>query len=121
MTRKMSALGLELADQQNVLKDVFGSVKDKEKGLVDSVTSSEFDKKVQVLKAVWNPQFWDYFVTCGSDYLKEGMAPGIRRTIGLNDDFYYNNALKCQNFWYKQKIHEVKRENEPGVKTSECS
>ena len=52
--------------------------------------------------------------------MKEGMAPEIRRIIGLKDDCYYDNALECQNFLYKQKI-EAKKEKEPGVKTSECS
>ena len=51
-----------------------------------------------MLKAVWNPEFWDYFVTYVADDMKEGMAPEIRRIIGLKDDFYYNNALECQNF-----------------------
>ena len=70
---------------------------------------------------MWNPEFWDYFVTYVADEMKEGMVSEIRRIIGLKDDFYYNNALECQNFWYKQKIEEAKKEKEPGVKTSECS
>ena len=74
-----------------------------------------------MLKAVWNPEFWDYFVTYVADDMKEGMAPEITRNIGLKDDFYYDNALECQNFRYKQKIEEAKKEKEPGVKTSECS
>ena len=121
MTRKMSALGMDVAEQQTVLKDIFGSVQDQEKGLVDSLNSAEFDEKVEVLKAVWNPQFRHYFVTYVADDVKEGMSPQIRRTIGLKDDFYYNNALECQNFRYKQKIQEMKKENLPGVKVSQCS
>ena len=104
-----------------ILKDVFGSVEDGEKGLVDSGNLVEFDERLQVLKAVLNPEFWDYFVTYVADDMKEGMAPEIRRIIGLKDDFYYDNALECQNFRYKQKIEEAKKEKEPGVKTSECS
>ena len=70
---------------------------------------------------MWNPEFWHYFVTYVADDMKEGMAPEIRRIIGLKDDFYYDNALECQNFIYKQKIEEARNEKEPGVKTSECS
>ena len=121
MKCKMSTLGIELVEQRSILKDVFGSVEDGEKGLVDSGNSVEFDERLQVLKAVWNPEFWDYFITYVADDMKEGMAPEIRRNIGLKDDFYYNNALECQNFRYKQKIEEAKKEKEPGVKTSECS
>ena len=62
-----------------------------------------------MLKAVRNPEFGDYFVTYVADDMKEGMAPEIRRIIGLKDDFYYDNALECQNFRYKQKIEEAKR------------
>lgn len=102
------------------LKDVFGSIEDGEKGLVDSGNSVNFDERLQVLKAVWNPEFWDYFGTYVADDMKVGMAPEIRRIIGLKDDFYNDNALECQNFPYKQKI-EAKKEKEPGVKTSECS
>lgn len=89
--------------------------------LVDSGNPVEFDERLQVLKAVWNPEFWDYFVTYVADDMKEGMVPEIRRNIGLKDDFYYDNALECQNFRYKQKIEEAKKEKEPRVKTSECS
>lgn len=117
MKRKMSSLGIELGEQRNILKDVFGSIEDGEKGLVDSGNSVEFDERLQVLKAVWNPEFGDYFVTYVADDMKEGMAPEIRRIIGLKDDFYYDNALECQNFRYKQKIEEAKKEKEPGVKT----
>ena len=106
---------------ENVLKDIFGSVEDGGKGLVDSGNSVEFDERLQVLKAVCNPEFWDYLVTYVADDMKEVMAPEIRRIIGLKDDFYYDNALECQNFRYKQKIEEAKKEKEPGVKTSECS
>ena len=59
----MSSPGIELDEQRNILKDVFGSVQDGEKGLVDSGNSVEFDEGLQMLKAVWNPEFWDYFVT----------------------------------------------------------
>ena len=81
-----------------------------EKGLLTLVTRFELDERLQVLKAVWNPEFWDYFVTYVADDMKEGMAPEIRRIIGLKDDFYYDNTLEFQNFRYKQKIEEAKQE-----------
>ena len=101
MKWKMSTLGIKLDEQRNRLKDIYGSVEDGEKGLVDSDNLVEFDKRLQVLKVVWNPEFWDYFVAYVADDMKEGMAPEIRRIIGLKDDFYYDNALECQNFRYK--------------------
>lgn len=112
---------MEIAEQRDVLKDVFGIVEDGEKRLVDSYSSTEFEEILKVLWAVWNQQFWDYFVAHVADDIADGMSPQTRRTIGIKDDLYYNNALECQKFCYKQKIHKVKTENEPGVKTSQCS
>lgn len=67
MTRKMSAQGMEIAEPRNVLKDMFRSVEDGEKGLVDSSSSTEFEEKLKVLGAVWNQQFWDYFLVLKLD------------------------------------------------------
>ena len=39
----------------------------------------------------------------------------------MKDDFYYDNALECQNFRYKQEIEEAKKERESKAKISECS
>lgn len=50
----MSVLGMEIAEQRDVLKDVFGIVEDGEKRLVDSYSSTEFEEKLKVLWAVWN-------------------------------------------------------------------
>lgn len=75
----MSALGMEIAEQRDVLKDVFGIVEDGEKRLVDSYrtpySSTEFEEKLKVLWAVWNQQFWDYFVAHVADDIADGMSP----------------------------------------------
>lgn len=71
----MSALGMEIAEQRDVLKDVFGIVEDGEKRLVDSYSSTQFEEKLKVLWAVWNQQFWDYFVAHVADDIADGMSP----------------------------------------------
>lgn len=45
----MSALGMEIAEQRDVLKDVFGIVEDGEKRLVDSYSSTEFEEKLSAM------------------------------------------------------------------------
>ena len=42
------------------------------------------------------------------------MAPEIRREIGLEDDFFYNNAAECLNFRYKVKVTEDQAGNAIG-------
>ena len=46
--------------------------------------------------------------SCIVDDIQNGIAPGIRREIGLKDNFFYNNAAECHNFRYKLKVKEDK-------------
>ena len=41
----------------------------------------------------WDEQFTLYFNQCIADDIQNGMAPGIRREIGLKDDFFKRRRM----------------------------
>ena len=105
--------------ENEVLLDIVGCDKNKEKGIVDSADEEEFVAKVDSLVAKWNslekgifpakePQFANYFRDHTEEDMKEGTLLPTRRKAGLKDDFFYNNAQECSNFKYKCKIKELK-------------
>lgn len=101
MKAKMKSLQLDGCHTSMILEDVFGSTE--RKGLVDCKTSEEFEAMLSDASGKWNDQFTSYFNQCIADDIQTGMAPGIRREIGLKSDFFYNNAAECHNFRYKVK------------------
>ena len=124
ITRKLANLGLNDMKME-VLKDIFGSEKEREKGIVDSISEDEFVAKVLSVADKWErlekgihpgkePQFVQYFRDCIEEDMKEGMLLSTRRKAGLNDEFFYNNAQECSNFKYKSKILEEKMNTSPG-------
>lgn len=126
ITRKLTDLGLNDMKKE-VLKDIFGSDKDQEKGIVDSTCEDEFVAKVISVADKWErleqslhpgnePQFANYFRTCIEEDMKEGMLLSTRRKAGLDDEFFYNNAQECSNFKYKSKILEEKMNTTPGYR-----
>ena len=53
--------------------------------------------------------------------MKEGMLLSTRRKVGLDDEFFCNNANECSNFKYKLNILEEKMNTSPGyLVTSSC-
>ena len=126
ISRKIDDLGLK--DIKNeVLLDIFGSDKRKERGIVDSLDEEEFTAKVDSLVEKWKsmekvifpertPRFADYFRDHIEEDMKDGMLLSTRRKAGLKDDFFYNNAQECSNFKYKSKIREAKVSNTPGYR-----
>lgn len=113
--------------KNEVLLDIVGCDKNKEKGIVDSADEEEFVAKVDSLVAKWNslekgifpakePQFANYFRDHIEEHMKEGTLLPTRRKAGLKDDFFYNNAQECSNFKYKCKIKEAKVTSTPGYR-----
>lgn len=111
--------------KMEVLKNIFGSDKDKEKGIVDSTDEDEFVAKVSSVADKWDGreqrihpekehQFSKYFRECIEEDMKEGMLLSTRRKAGLGDEFFFNNAQECSNFKYKSKILEEKMSTTPG-------
>ncbi|XP_031553337.1 uncharacterized protein LOC116290448 [Actinia tenebrosa] len=128
ITRKVNELGLNKACNE-ILKDIFGCERNKEKGIVDTTSDDEFLAKAMSVTDKWDgmeiekkktdsPEFSHYFRTYIQEDLKNGMLLGARRKAGLGDEFFYNNAQECSNFKYKSKIRESKFENATGYRPS---
>ena len=126
ISRKLADLGLNDMKME-VLKDIFGSEKEREKGIVDSISDDEFVAKVISVADKWErlekgihpakePQFAQYFRDCIEEDMKEGMLLSTRRKAGLSDELFYNNAQECSNFKYKSKILEEKMNTTPGYR-----
>lgn len=54
------------------------------------------------------PTFSEYFRANIEEDMKNGMLLSVRRNVGLDDEFFYNNGQECANFKYKSKIKEGK-------------
>ena len=52
----------------------------------------------------WDEQFTLNLNQCIADDIQNGMAPGIRRGIGLKDDVLDNDAAECHNFRCMLKV-----------------
>jgi len=48
--------------------------------------------------------------------MKNGMIISVRRSLGLGDEFFYNNGQECANFKYKSKINESKTQITKGYR-----
>lgn len=124
ISRKIDDLGLKDMKKE-VLLDIFGSDKSKEKGIIDSLDKDEFVAKVDSLVEKWKsmekgifpgkePRFAAYFGDHIEEDMNDGMLLSTRRKAGLKDEFFYNNAQECSNFKYKSKIQEAKVSTTPG-------
>lgn len=124
ISRKIDDLGLKDMKKE-VLLDIFGSDKRKEKGIIDSLDKDEFVAKVDSLVEKWKsmekgifpekePRFAAYFGDHIEEDMNDGMLLSTRRKAGLKDEFFYNNAQECSNFKYKSKIQEAKVSTTPG-------
>ncbi|KAK3704120.1 hypothetical protein QZH41_006809 [Actinostola sp. cb2023] len=126
ITRKLSDIGLSDIKSE-ILTDIFGSEKNKEKGIIDSTCEDEFLAKLISATEKWDmlerekdqrkaPQFSVYFRKHIKDDMRDGMLLHVRRRAGLEDDFFYNNGQECSNFKYKSKIREQKMEHATGYR-----
>lgn len=118
---KLRDLEINGKAKREFLKDIFGDEKEKEKGLVDCLSTSEFDEKLQALREVWNkrersarktkePSFSTYFSRNIAIDMKEKMLLDIRRRAGLGDNFYYNNASESMHDRIKKRIRQIKND-----------
>ena len=128
ISRKLTDLG-NGAMKDEVLKDIFGNDKNKEKGIVDSMSQDEFLAKVIAVTEKWDaleksnhsdkePAFSEYFRANIEEDMKNGMLLPVRRNVGLDDEFFFNNGQECANFKYKSKIREEKMEGATGYRLS---
>ena len=117
IVRKIADLGLTSV-RKEILEDIFGNDFNKEKGIIDSESPEEFVAKVESISSKWDkleeditgkdPKFSQYFQRYIEDDMKNGMLLPIRRSAGLKDSFFYNNAQESSNSALKSKVKETK-------------
>ena len=126
IVRKLSDIG-NSAMKNEVLKDIFGNDNNKEKGIVESLSHDEYFAKVIAVTEKWDgleraiqpgkePEFSAYFRANIEDDLKNGMLLPVRKSAGLEDEFFFSNAQDCSNFKYKSNIREAKLEHAVGYR-----
>ena len=100
-----------------LLRDVSGNERKKERGIVDSKITEEFLAKVESISSKWDeiedvtgktPEFSRYFQRNIQDDMINGMLLPVHRKAGLKDEFFYNNVQESSNFVYKSKVKEMK-------------
>ena len=121
MKAKMQSLQLNVTEKNMILENVFGTNIPTKRGLVDCNSREEFEATMAEVSKTWNEQFASYFEEYIADDIQRGMAPEIRREIGLKDDFFYNNAAECHNFRYKVKVKEDQAANATGFPEKSCT
>lgn len=125
----MSSLFIPEDVQAEFLIDIFGDRSNK--GLIDSDSSEDFDARLMSLKSSWDDreikasrketaQFYSYFLANISLDMKEKMLLPVRRSAGLEDNFYYNNCPESMNSCMKKEIDHQKKAASPG-RSSKCS
>lgn len=120
--RKIRELGISLAYEKPFLEDIFGSEQKKELGLVDAESRDEFDVLLESLFPVWtrremearqlsneeSAQFYQYFLKYVADDMKNTMIASIRRKVGYDDDFFFNNDPESMHHRIKTRMDKKK-------------
>lgn len=114
---KIADLGLT-SIKCELLKDIFGDERKKERGIIDSETTEEFLAKMESVCNKWDkiegdvtgktPEFPRYFQRNIQDDMMNGMLFPVHRQAGLKNEFFYNNVQESSNFVYKSKVKEMK-------------
>ena len=121
---KLQALNLDDVARQEILADIVGAeLKQKHLGLVDAVSSSDFDTKLARVEEWWNklernsrrvvpgeciiPEFYSWFVTEKSHVVRSSMIASVRKAAQLGDppERFYTNASESTNNVLKLKIN----------------
>lgn len=104
---------------------VFGQIVDgiREYGLVDAVSSEEFDQKLQACCEDWEtckkavlskdkPVFFEWFLTEKATEVKESMLSCLREATGLGSPLspFYTNTCECFNSVLHEKVKYKKLE-----------
>ena len=100
--RKLTELGLNGKERNQIVADIFGSEVTRERGLIDRKSELDFERDLAELEQVWNdrerearqtsaPEFHSWFVRYQAKDVKEMLLYPVRRDVGLGYDFYYKN------------------------------
>ena len=120
ISRKLSDLS-KSAIKNEVLRDIFGDERNKEKGIVDSTSqviavTDKWDSTEKSNHPDKEPIFSDYFRRNIEEDMKNGLILSVRRSVGLGGEFFYNNGQECANFKCKSKIKESNTQTTPGYR-----
>lgn len=129
--RKMALININDETKSDILADIFGKRRTKEKGLIDCESNEEFDAKLLSLMDKWNgaekkctrcdeAKFHTYFLAHIASDMKAKMLLPVRRSAGLGDKFYYNNCPESMNSSLKKEVQKQKQYSNPG-EPSKCS
>jgi hypothetical protein len=113
-------VGITGEARSSFLKDIFGDDQNEEKGLVDCISKEQFDSKFFALRNIWDkreckareitdPKIFEYFNRNVADAMKERMLLSVRRSAGLKENFFYNNASESMNDRIKKRIRQIKK------------
>lgn len=90
------------APANHILCDIFGRESSQiyEKGLIDSTSTSSFDKKLMELKSTWNcmvPSFHTWFVQYEADLLKRHLIKEVTNLAHIGGHFSNNRTESMNN------------------------
>lgn len=119
ISRKLSDLGNSTMKNE-VLKDIFDDER-------NSTSGDEFLAQVIAVTEKWEfteksnhpdkePAFSDYFRANIEEDMKNREILSVRRSVGLEDEFFHNNGQECANFKYKSKDKESKMQTATGYR-----
>lgn len=114
IVKKMTALNIVGETGTQFLNEIFGKQigQLKQRGLVDSNSTEEFDQSLDILKDKWSErhsngaEFLTYFKTYKVDLIKNSMTADIRSMAGLGypPKMYNQNANECMNSVVKRDL-----------------
>ena len=102
IARKLVDLGLN-DETSEILADIFGCEKTRQKGLIDCRSKEEFLAKVLSVTEKWDtlkekktphkiPEFSIYFQKHIKDDMQDGLLLNVRRSTALGDEFFTTMA-----------------------------
>lgn len=121
ISRKLQQLKLRDEECTRCLDDIFGNRKKGVEGLIDSESPADFDTKLHHVSGKWNEEFGRYFGSNIATDMKEGMIKCVRKTYGVGNKWFYNNASEGLHSKFKQKIKQRKTNAATSGQPNKCS
>ena len=116
MERKLRELSIPMETAKEFIRDVFGCVASRQRGLVDAKDGVELEDMFSSVQQTWNdreressstPVFHTWFGKHCLDVVKYSMLASIREQAGLGSppEPFYTNAIESKNNILKQHLH----------------
>ena len=114
--RKLRELNIPKETAKEFVRDVFGCVASRQRGLVDAKISVELEDMFSSVQQIWNdrerkssstPVFHRWFGTYCLDVVKDSMLASVREQAGLGSppEPFYTNAIESKNNILKQHLN----------------